>query len=108
MKDIIFATIFIVDIKNMNLLIATENIYNLIKKDNLITQTIVKDIIYDILLILKEGRLKIANWKESKVFCAQVKVIIRNKLWFLPIEDYNEKELDIAVETFFDYIKNNY
>lgn len=85
-------------------------IYDLLMKDNLNIRDkeIIKKISISTLEKLKNEKLKVERWRESKQVSAQIKIIIRDSLLHLPKEIYPDDEIDIKSLDIYQHIHTNY
>ena len=85
-------------------------IYDLLHKDNLTKkdEELVKKVAKETLEKLKNKKLKISRWRESAQVSAQIRIIIRDSLLFLPQEKYPDDEIDIKTLDVYQHIYSNY
>ena len=68
----------------------------------------VKKVAIETLNKLKTEKLKIERWRESREVRAQVRVIIQNKLFHLPEEQYPDEDVTIKANNVYQHIYSNY
>ncbi len=68
----------------------------------------VKKVSVTILLRLKEEKLKIERWRESRQISSQVKTIIFDTLQWLPQECYSDKDVSEKTINVYQHIYSNY
>lgn len=68
----------------------------------------VKKVAAKTLEILKEEKLKIDNWRESRQIKAQVKSTIYDNLLYLPQESYSDEEVGLKTANVYQHIYSNY
>jgi type I restriction enzyme R subunit len=68
----------------------------------------VKKVSVDLLNKLKEEKLKIEKWRESRTISASVKNIINDSLAYLPIQSYTDDDLTIRAVNVYQHIYMNY
>ncbi len=85
-------------------------IYDLLRKDNLTKkeEELVKRIAKETLEKLKQEKLKGSMWRESAQVSAQIRIIIRDSLLYLPQEQYPDDEIDIKTLDVYQHIYSNY
>ncbi len=85
-------------------------IYDLLRKDNLTKKekNLVKGVAKETLEKLKKEKLKGSMWRESAQISAQIRIMIRDSLLFLPQEKYPDKEIDIKTLDVYQHIYSNY
>ena len=85
-------------------------IYDLLRKDNLTKkeEELVKRIAKETLEKLKQEKLKGSMWRESAQVSAQIRIIIRDSLLYLPQEHYPDDEIDIKTLDVYQHIYSNY
>ncbi len=85
-------------------------IYDLLRKDNLTKkeEKLVKGIAKETLDKLKQEKLKGSMWRESAQISAQIRIMIRDSLLFLPQEKYPDTEIDIKTLDVYQHIYSNY
>ena len=85
-------------------------IYDLLRKDNLTKKekNLVKGVAKKTLEKLKKEKLKGSMWRESAQISAQIRIMIRDSLLFLPQEKYPDKEIDIKTLDVYQHIYSNY
>jgi len=104
------------DDKNLqNKLISKNEIFNLtysivLRKDNLTKkeEELVKRIAKETLEKLKQEKLKGSMWRESAQVSAQIRIIIRDSLLYLPQQHYPDDEIDIKTLDVYQHIYSNY
>jgi type I restriction enzyme, R subunit len=85
-------------------------IYDLLRKENLTKkeEELVKRIAKETLEKLKQEKLKGSMWRESAQVSAQIRIIIRDSLLYLPQEHYPDDEIDIKTLDVYQHIYSNY
>ena len=85
-------------------------IYDLLRKDNLTKkeEELVKKIAKETLEKLKHEKLKVSMWRESAQISAQIRIMIRDSLLFLPQEKYPDDEINIKTLDVYQHIYSNY
>jgi len=85
-------------------------IYDLLRKDDLTKkdEEAVKKVAKETLENLKSEKLKGSRWRESAQVSAQIRIIIRDSLLFLPQEQYPDEEIDIKTLDVYQHIYSNY
>ena len=85
-------------------------IYDLLKKDSLSKKEteLVKKVARETLKKLKEEKLKINRWRESSQVSAQIKILIKDCLLYLPQESYPDDEIDLKTIEIYQHIFSNY
>jgi len=85
-------------------------IYDLLRKDDLTKkdEEAVKKVAKETLEKLKSEKLKGSRWRESAQVSAQIRIIIRDSLLFLPQEQYPDEEIDIKTLDVYQHIYSNY
>lgn len=68
----------------------------------------VKKVSVDVLLKLKEEKLRVDRWRESRQLTAQVKTIIYDTLQWLPQESYSDEEVGTKTINVYQHIYSNY
>ena len=68
----------------------------------------VKKVSVDVLLKLKEEKLRVDRWRESRQLTAQVKTIIYDTLQWLPQESYTDEEVGTKTINVYQHIYSNY
>ena len=68
----------------------------------------VKKVSVDLLLKLKEEKLRVERWRESRQLTAQVKTIIYDTLQWLPQESYSDEEVGTKTINVYQHIYSNY
>lgn len=68
----------------------------------------VKKVSVDVLLKLKEEKLRVERWRESRQLTAQVKTIIYDTLQWLPQESYSDEEVGTKTINVYQHIYSNY
>ncbi|MEB4591837.1 type I restriction endonuclease subunit R [Candidatus Thiothrix sp. Deng01] len=85
-------------------------IFDLLKKPNL-TKTEreqVKTVASGLLETLKAEKLRIERWSESPQVSAQVKIIIDERLQWLPAESYPDEEVDTRSTAVYQHVHSRY
>lgn len=89
-------------------------VFDLLKKPELKAADIkqIKKAAVDLLEILKAKDLEVDQWREKVATCAAVRVTIRDFLWNdkigLPVDAYNEEEVDTVVEEVYRHVYRVY
>jgi type I restriction enzyme R subunit len=85
-------------------------IYDLLHKDSLSRkeEESVKKVAKDTLDKLKQEKLKVSMWRESAQVSAQIRILIRNSLLYLPQEQYPDEEIDKKTLDVYQHIYSNY
>ncbi|MDG4716526.1 type I restriction endonuclease subunit R [Winogradskyella marincola] len=86
-------------------------IFDLLKEGKELTSKeikAVKNVAAKTLETLKEEKLKIDNWRESRQIKAQVKSLIYDNLLYLPQERYSDEEVGIKTANVYQHIFTNY
>ncbi len=68
----------------------------------------VKKVAADTLKKLKEEKLKIDRWRESRSVKAQVRNLIYENLLWLPQESYSDEEVDLKAVAVYQHVYTNY
>ena len=68
----------------------------------------VKKVSLDLLARLKEEKLKVERWRESRQIAAQVKTIIFDTLQWLPQESYTDKDVSEKTINVYQHVYANY
>ena len=68
----------------------------------------VKKVAVDVLLKLKEEKLRVERWRESRQLTAQVKTIIYDTLQWLPQDSYSDEEVGVKTINVYQHIYSNY
>lgn len=68
----------------------------------------VKKVASETLAILKEEKLQIERWRESRELRAQVRVLINDRLFHLPEEKYPDEEVVAKTNSVYQHIFSNY
>jgi len=68
----------------------------------------VKEVAKKTLETLKEEKLNIARWRESRQITAQVKGVIYNNLLWLPQEAYSDEEVSLKTVSVYQHIHSSY
>lgn len=86
-------------------------IFDLLKSDKELSSKELKEVkkvAVDLLLKLKEEKLKINKWRESRQLTAQVKTIIYDTLQWLPQNSYSDQEVGEKTINVYQHIYTNY
>ncbi|MEN9425115.1 MAG: hypothetical protein RL122_2498, partial [Pseudomonadota bacterium] len=85
-------------------------IFDLLKKPTLSLEERkkVKEVAKETLDILKAEKLKIERWRESTQVAAQVRVIIDERLQWLPADSYPDDELEIRGFQVYQHVYSHY
>jgi type I restriction enzyme R subunit len=86
-------------------------IFDLLKEGKDLTASEIKEVkkvSVDLLNKLKEEKLKVERWRESRTVSASVKNIINDSLAYLPIHSYTDDDLTIRSVNVYQHIYMNY
>ncbi|HMT35941.1 MAG TPA: hypothetical protein PKC41_08790 [Chitinophagaceae bacterium] len=68
----------------------------------------VKKVSVDLLTKLKDEKLKVDKWRESRQITASVKNMINDTLAYLPLQAYSDDDLTIKSVNVYQHIYMNY
>ena len=86
-------------------------IYDLLIKDKELSEKEIKQVkkvAAETLKKLKEERLKVDRWRESRSIKAQVRNLIYENLLWLPQESYSDEEVDFKAVAVYQHVYSNY
>lgn len=89
----------------------TQAIYDLLRQGKMLSDKEIKEVkkvAADTLAKLKEEKLKIERWRESRQIQAQVKTMIFDKLQWLPQEVYTDHDVSERTINVYQHIYTNY
>ena len=69
---------------------------------------VVKKVAKETLDKLKEEKLKIDRWRESREITAQIRIMIRDNLYHLPEDAYSEVDVELKSINVYQHIYTNY